>query len=119
MRSPTAAYNAERNRRELSGDLYPGPQNPVISLPDPDEPDTCECYRQMALRVREMYATGHAERCIGEAKAQRLAAELADCWEWLDNVGPPKDLGASDPDPNWDRFDEDDEPHTDRHLWGI
>jgi hypothetical protein len=112
-RTATQAYQAERDRIAMTGDLEPT-YNPVIGLPDPDEPDASILYRLMALRVREMYVSPmHRERAIGEAKAQKLAAIEADCWEWLEDVGHPKDPDV----PKVDRYKWDDETDWKEGRW--
>lgn len=113
MRSPTAAYNAERNRRELSGDLYPGPQNQVERLPDADA-DAVSPLWALVECVRWLQANGRKERERGWLLAQQLVALESEVDAFMEDVG----YVAPKP-PDIDAWDEDDEPHTDRHLWGI
>jgi len=115
VRNATAAYNAERNRADLTGarDLAPA-SNPVDRLPEADA-DAVSALYVLVECVKWMEANGKAERTTGRMLAQRLAAieDEVDAF-----VGEVDYVAHKPPDVNWDE-DEDEERHTDRHLWGI
>ena len=87
MRNATDAYNAERNRLDMSGerDLV-CPTNPVVRLPEADADAVsplyalCECQKWLVTN-------GRKERERAFLLAQRLAALEAEVDDFLDEVG--------------------------------
>jgi hypothetical protein len=67
---------------------FPGPANPVVRCPDPDEfaPDTLEW--TMAVRLQEL-ARDHERWEAGRVALVRAQAALDACDEWLQEVGHP------------------------------
>lgn len=86
MRDATEAYNAERDRIAMTGDLEPSPTCPVDRLPEADA-DAFSPLWALVECVKWLEERGRKERTTARMLAQRLAALENEVDAFMDDVG--------------------------------